>query len=137
MKGSKLLREKKNIVSTYFSNTKQDMHSGKVNVQCLNPLVYKQFSKKTLKLHSNYVKFNPHPHSLNGSSAPDEHTFKKYGFLDVNLALVAVVVALKNAPGEGIFRSEVTREEINTLVIKAMTKASNNSRKRLLLTYRE
>jgi len=135
--GLKNIMGKKNIVTTYFSNTKNDMHSGKVNVECLNPVVYEQFLKKILKLHSKYVKFNPHPHSLDGSNAQDEETLKKYGFLDVNTTLAGAVVALKNALGTGTSRNEVTREKINTLVTKAVTKGNQQLKKELTVDMKE
>jgi hypothetical protein len=77
----------KNIANFYFLRRHDSSHSGIVNVECQFPTTYKQFVKKTFKIHNKYVKFTPHPRSMDGANAPEEDTLQKFGFLDVNTTL--------------------------------------------------
>ena len=73
------------------------MHIGVANVELFNESVYKKFVKKTHELHNKYVRFNPHPRSINDLATPTKKTLKELGFQDVNSALVSMVEAIENA----------------------------------------
>jgi hypothetical protein len=62
----------KNVVDIYYHASEGNKHSGKANIECLNPIVYKQFLNKTIPTLGSYVEFTPHPKSLEGSSLPNE-----------------------------------------------------------------
>jgi hypothetical protein len=75
------LKEKmgaKNVVDIYYHASEEQKHSGKANVECLNPIVYRQFK------------------SIEGTAPPTEEKLKKYGFYDNNTALVNTIEALEN-----------------------------------------
>jgi hypothetical protein len=44
------------------------------NIKLLNAPVYKKFAKTMHKMQSKYIKLNPHPRSLDGSTAPSATT---------------------------------------------------------------
>ena len=67
--GIKEHMEEKNVVSTFF-RLKGGKHVGTCIVQCLNAAIYKKFLKKNGKILDKYVKFSPHPKSLDGINAP-------------------------------------------------------------------
>ena len=73
------------------------MYIGVANVELLNASIYKKFVKKTHKLQSKYVRFNPHPRSLDGSAEPSKEALHKWGFKDLNTALANMVEVLENA----------------------------------------
>jgi hypothetical protein len=54
----------KNVVDIYYHASEGNKHSGKANIECLNPIVYKQFLDKTITILGSYVEFTPHPKSL-------------------------------------------------------------------------
>ncbi len=88
----------KNITSSCFPKYRDTQHNGSVNIECLNPTVYRQFVNKTHKIHNSYVAFTPHPKSLEGSMPPSEVQQKLFGFCDINTALVNTLEAIQNAP---------------------------------------
>jgi hypothetical protein len=89
--GIKELLGNKNIVNLYFPKRHNNAHSGTVNVECQFSTTYKQYVKQTIKLHKKYVKFTPHPCSMDGANAPSKETLQKFGFLDINMALANTV----------------------------------------------
>lgn len=93
----KTLIGKKNAMNVYFPRAEADMHIGVANVELLNAHIYKKFTKKTYKIHNQFVRFNPHPRSLDGTAAPFKDTLHEWGFRNVNTTLVSTVEALKNA----------------------------------------
>jgi hypothetical protein len=105
----------KNVVDIYYHSSEGQKHSGKANVECLNPIVYKQFLDKTIPILGSYVEFTPHPKSLEGSSPPTEEKLKLYGFCDNNTALVNTIEAIENrtatTPG-------LTKEDVEAIVEK-------------------
>ena len=108
----------RNVVNIYFPRAENANHAGVVNVEMLNAPIYKKFLKTTHKIQHKYVRFNPHPRSLDGSAAPSEDTLKQLGFHDVNAALANTVTALENAtPPKG---SGIGKEEISALVKEAI-----------------
>jgi hypothetical protein len=110
------LKEKmgaKNVIDIYYHASEGQKHSGKANVECLNPIVYRQFLDKTLPILGSYVEFTPHPKSIEGTAPPTEEKLKKYGFCDNNTALVNTIEALENrtAPNIGL-----TKEDVEAIV---------------------
>jgi hypothetical protein len=87
----------KNVVNVYFPRSKNEMHASITNVEFLNTPIYKKFAMKTHKLQNKYVRFNPHPHSLDRSAAPFDETLKELGYQDVNPSLANTIIALENA----------------------------------------
>ena len=47
------------MVST-FIRLKEGKHVGTCNIQCLNAIIYKKFSKKNEKIMNKYVEFSSH-----------------------------------------------------------------------------
>lgn len=84
----------KNVSSVYYPRAKPSLHSGIVNLECLNAHVYKHQVHKSAKICGKWVEFQPHPNSLDGSAKPNEETLRKYGFSDITTALANTVVAL-------------------------------------------
>jgi hypothetical protein len=93
----KTLIGEKNVVNVYFPRAEAGMHTGVANVELLNAHIYKKYAKKLHKIQHQYVRFNPHPRSLDGTVPPPEDTLREWGFRDVNTALVSTVEALENA----------------------------------------
>ena len=75
---------------------KKNQHARLCNLEVLNPTVYKQCIKTTVKILSKYMTFCPHPRSLDGTSAPHEDVLKEFGFLDLNNAIVGAMTAIAN-----------------------------------------
>ena len=71
------------------------------NVQCLNAVVYKKFSKKNGKILGKYVEFSLHPQSLDGTNAPSNEELVRLGFQDVNTTLANTIEAIENATSKG------------------------------------
>jgi hypothetical protein len=105
----------KNIVDIYYHASEGQRHSRKANVECLNPIVYKQFLDKTIPILGSYVEFIPHPKSLEGSSPPSEEKLKLYGFCNNNTALINTIEALEN---KTTTNSGLTKEEVEAIVEK-------------------
>ena len=92
----------KNIASSFFPKQRDNLHNGSVNIECLNPTVYRQFVNKTHKIHNSHVTFTPHPKSLEGTHPPSKEQQKQFGFCDISTALVNTLEAIQNAPsGQG------------------------------------
>ena len=87
----------RNVISVYFPHAKGGLHAGVANVELLNAPVYKKFVNKTHMLQNKYVRFNPHPRSLDGSAEPSKEALHKWGFKDLNTALANMVEVLENA----------------------------------------
>jgi hypothetical protein len=112
------LKEKmgaKNVVDIYYHAEEGQKHSGKANVECLNPIVYKQFLDKTIHILGSYVEFTPHPKSLEGIAPPTKEKLKLYGFCDNNIALVNTIEALENRTAISI---GLTKEDLEAIVEK-------------------
>jgi hypothetical protein len=115
---------KKNVVDIFYHNSDGEKHSGKANIECLSPIVYRQYLDKTITMLGKYIEFTPHPRSLEGTSPPSEEEIKKFGFCDNNQALVDTLEAVQNAPTSN---SSVTKEDIVAIVEGAV----ENGNKRL------
>ena len=116
----KTLIGEKNVVNVYFPRAEGGLHTGVANVELLNALVYKKYVNKTHKLQSKYVRFNPHPRSLDGIAAPTEETLCKWVFHDLNTALASTVEAMENATTAPSKQKAATKGEISTLVKDAI-----------------
>jgi hypothetical protein len=82
--------------------------------------------KTSIKLGGKHVRLTAHPRSLDRTSVPDESLLKEFGFLDVNTAIVNVVVTLTNTPGSQD-KAAVTRGELEDFVKDALAESSNRS----------
>jgi hypothetical protein len=78
----------KNVVDIFYHNSDGEKHSGKTNIECSSPIVYRQYLDKTIAMLGKYIEFTPHPRSLEGTAPPTEEDIKKFGFCDNNQALV-------------------------------------------------
>jgi hypothetical protein len=105
----------KNIVDIYYHASEGQKHSGKANVECLNPIVYKQFLDKTIPILGSYVEFTPHSKSLEGTTPPAKEKLKQYGFHDNNTALVNTIEALENRTTTN---TGLTKEDVEAIVEK-------------------
>ena len=97
-------------------------------MQCLNPIVYRQFVNKTLPIGGHYVEFKPHWKSLEGTIPPSENKLRKYGYLDTNTALVNTVETLNN---QAHAQSSITKEDIETIVGNIVEEAVEKGGKKL------
>ena len=70
----------KNVANIFFSNQEEQLHSGTTNVEVTTPATYNQYVTKNIKMLNHYVKFIPHPHSLDGLVAPNKTQLKEFGF---------------------------------------------------------
>ena len=59
-----------NIASIYFPSRDEQLYGGTANVAVTTPATYKQFMTKHVKMHNHYVKFIPHPRSLDEIGSP-------------------------------------------------------------------
>jgi hypothetical protein len=84
-------------------------------VECLNPIVYKQFLDKTIPILGSYVEFTPHPKNLEGTVPPTEEKLKQYEFCDNNTALVNTIEALENRT---VTNTGLTKEDVEAIVEK-------------------
>jgi hypothetical protein len=107
--------QRENGIDIYYHASVGQKHSGKENVECLNPIVYKQFLDKTILILGSYVEFTPHPKSLEGTTPPTEDKLKLYGFQDNNTALVNTIEALENRTA---INSGLTKEDVEAIVEK-------------------
>ena len=120
VEGLKTLIGEKNIISIYFPRAEGNLHTGVANVELLNASIYKKFVNKTHKLQSKYIRFNPHPRSLDKTATPSEEMLHKWGFQDLNTALASMVEALENATAATPKQRTSTKGEISTLVKDAI-----------------
>ena len=88
----------RNVVNTYFKDgdVEKNQHVGVCNLKVLNPTIYKQYVKTTIKILSKYVTFRPHLRNLDRISAPHEDVLKEFGFFHVNNAIFGAMTAISN-----------------------------------------
>jgi len=106
----------KNILGLYFLGQVGDLHKGSVNVQCLNPIVYRQFLGKTKVVLGKHVVFTPHPRSLEGSAPPTKEEQESFGFNNISAVIVDTLEATKNAPSSSKEKRQVTEGDIEAIV---------------------
>jgi hypothetical protein len=88
-----------NVVCTYFPRglAAKDQHDSICNLEVINPIVYKQYVRKTPKLLHMYTKFTPHPRSLDGTNAPTTELLCEFGFSEVNTAIANALTTISNS----------------------------------------
>ena len=108
----------KNVASSFFPKQRENLHSGSVNIECLNPTVYHQYVNKTHKIHNSHVTFTPHPKSLEGTLPPTEEQQKQYGFCNINSALVNTLEAIQNASSSQKMKTNANNSDISVLKLE-------------------
>ena len=103
----------KNVVDICYYTSEGQKYLGKANVECLNPIVYKQFLDNTIPILGSYVEFTPHSKSLEGTVPPTEEKLKQYGFYDNNTTLVNTIKALDNRI---VTNTGLTKEDVEAIV---------------------
>jgi hypothetical protein len=123
----KLLGER-NVICTYFpkDSIERNMHDGVCNLEMLNPAVYKQYLHRTIKLFHTYVKFIPHPRSLDGTSPPTEEMLKEFGFSEINTAIANTLTAIANIPTTQPAPEAVTMEQVTHLIQETKVELKGN-----------
>ena len=127
----------RNVASSFFPKQRENLHSGSVNIECLNPTVYHQFVNKTLKIHNSHVTFTPHPKSLVGALPPTEEQRKEFGFCDINSALVNTMEAIQNAPNKQKMKTRAENEDINDLKLVLKTELKREFKEKLTTDLKE
>jgi hypothetical protein len=114
------------VVDTYYNKVQDELHNGTVNIEVLNPAVYKKFVKTTVKIGGKHVKLTAYTRSLDGTNAPDKTLLKEFGFLDVNNAIANAVVTLTNTP-TAKEKEVVIRGELETFVKDAQADSTSSN----------
>jgi hypothetical protein len=118
----------KNVVDIFYHNSDGEKHSGKANIECLSPIVYRQYLDKTIAILGKYIEFTPHPRSLEGVAPPSQEEIKKFGFFDNNQALVDTLEVVQNAPPSS---SSVTKDDIIAIVEGAVENGNKRLKKEM------
>lgn len=69
-----------------------------------------------------YIKYTPHPRSLDGTNPPSEELLREFGFSEVNTALANAFTAISNTAGTATVAtcsaatSGVTIEQVATMI---------------------
>lgn len=105
----------KNVTSSFFPKQRENLHSGSVNIECLNPTVYHQFVNQPLKNYNSHVTFIPYPKNLEGTLPPSDEQQKQFGFCNINSVLVNTIEAIQNAPNNQKMKSKVDNNDIKEL----------------------
>ena len=127
----------KNVASSFFPKQRENLHSGSVNIECLNATVYHQFVNKTHKIHNSHVTFTPHPKSLEGAFPPTEDQQKQFGFCNINSALVNTLEAIQNAPSNQKLKTKVTNSDINELKLELKSELKKELKDELTTDFKE
>jgi hypothetical protein len=110
----------KNVICTFFSkgNIAKDQHDDICNLEVLNSIVYKQYVRKMAKILHTYVKFTPHPQSLDGTSPPSEASLTEFGFKEVNTAIANTLTGISNGEFNKAANPEppVTMVQVKTMI---------------------
>jgi hypothetical protein len=123
----KKLMGERNVVCAYYprGNQEKDQHDGICNLEVLNPIIYKQYVHKTPKLLHMYIKYTPHPRSLDGTSPLSKELLREFGFSEVNTALENALTTISNTAGvataatSSAATSGVSIEQVTTMITKA------------------
>ena len=127
----------RNIASSFFPKQRDTLHNGSVNIECLNPTVYRQFVNKTHKIHNSHVVFTPHPKSLEGTMPPSEEQQKMFGFCDINTALVNTLEAIQNAPNNPGKKPRVKKEAMSEFKEVLKTELKKELKTKLTMEFEE
>jgi hypothetical protein len=116
------------VVCTYFpkGSIERDMHDGVCNLEVMNPTIYKQYVHKIIKLLHTYIKFTPHPRSLDGTSSLTDEMLKELGFAEVNTAIANALIAIVNTPATLPVLEAVTIEQVKHLIQEAKVELKGN-----------
>ena len=118
----------KNVFSYYFPRRVEKLHTRSANVQCFNPIVYKQHLYKTKEICRKYVTFTPHLRSLEGTSSLTKDELEQFGLNDINRILVGTIEAIQNAlQPQG---KNLTHGEMKEIVEQAMRKRKSTAQGR-------
>ena len=126
----------KNVASSFFPKQRESLHSGSVNIECLNATVYHQFVNKTHKIHNSHVTFTPHPKSLECTFLPTEEQQKRFGFCDINSALVNTLEAIQNAPNNQKLKPKVDNKDITNLKFELKTELKREFKEELTTDFK-
>jgi hypothetical protein len=127
----------RNIASSFFPKQRDNLHNGSVNIECLNPTVYRQYVNKTHKIYNSHVTFTPHPKSLDGTHPPTEEQQKEFGFFDINTALANTLEAIQNAPSVQGKKPRMEKEIITEFKEELKTELKNELKAELTLEFKE
>ena len=105
-------------------------------MEVTTPMTYKQFVTKHVKMLNHYIKFTPHPCSLDGLATLSEAQLKEFGFTNINNALAGMVEALRNAPSPNI-ANQVTKAKIATMVQEAIKEGNKILKREILMDMQE
>ena len=98
----------KNVVTVYFHCKVDGKHNGSANLLVTNPIVYRQFLLKTLTIGQNQMEIRPLLKSLGGDKPSSPALVEKWGFDDINGALVNTVGAIQPSIAPPVnFREEM------------------------------
>ena len=127
----------RNVASSFFSKQRENLHSGSVNIECLNATVYHQFVNKTHKIHNSHVTFTPHPKSLEGTLSPMEEQQKQFGFCNINSALVNTLEAIQNASSSQKMKTKTNSRDINDLKLELKTELKKELKAELTTDFKK
>ena len=127
----------KNVASSFFPKQRENLHSGSVNIECLNATVYHQFVNKTFKIHNSHVTFTPHPKSLEGTLPPTEEQQKQFGFCNINSALVNTLEAIQNASSSQKLKAKIPNNDINNLKLELKSELKRELKDELTSEFKE
>ena len=127
----------RNVASSFFPKQRENLHSGSVNIECLNPTVYHQYINKTHKIHNSHVSFTPHPKSLEVTIPPTEDQQKQFGFCNINSALVNTLEALQNAPNNQKMKARTDNNDIKELKLELKTELKRELKAELTTGFKE
>ena len=71
----------RNIVLSFFPKQRDNLHNGSVNIECLNPTVYRQYVNNTHKIFNSHVTFTCIQKVWKVHSHPPKSNKKNLGFL--------------------------------------------------------
>ena len=115
------------VTAVYFPRAQGTTYTGVANIKCRSAIVYKSHTCKTDRILGKYVTFYPHPKSLDGALKPSEKTLKKFGFMDVNVALANTIEAVKKTP-----QNSKTKSDITNLVANEVSKKTKGLKEEIL-----
>ena len=116
----KSLMGEKNVTNIYYLSQRSNLHGGIANIECLNAIVYRQYSNKSLPMFGRYVDFKPHRKSLKGIEAPSNSELERLGFSNINVAMANTIEALENRPSSS--NPQLSKEAIVGLVEQTIEK---------------
>jgi hypothetical protein len=101
------------VSSIFYPNPENGRPSGVVNVECKIPIIYMKHVNKSYKLLNKYVDFTPHGGSLLGKFKPAKEDIERWGYNDVNNALVNTVNAVTTTASSS---TSITKEDVAAII---------------------